>query len=89
MLRRLFRFHICKSATVKPAINSGSPNGFSNIFTDFKQYTTSIPITAGGSTLPRYSTAFGIFLPSGKRINGIARVARVVRATNTIIINIS
>ena len=50
-----------------------------------KQYTTSIPITAGGSTFPKYSTALGIFLPSGKRINGIARVARVVTATSRII----
>lgn len=85
ILNRLFLFHICKATTTTLAISSGNPNGNSANVTFFKQYTTNIPITAGGNTLPRYCTALGIFLLSEKSKNGIARVIKVVIATNAII----
>lgn len=81
MLSRLFRFHKCSATTVPAAINSGSPCGAVITGVSFRQYTTNIPITAGVSTLPRYSIVFGIAFPFGNTRNGSALVANVVTAT--------
>ena len=73
--------------TTTEAISSAAPCGFAKKSTFRKQYTINIPITAGGSTLPRYSTLDGISFPFGKTKNGIARVKKVTIATTAIIDN--
>ena len=62
------------------------PYGYPRISVDLRQYTTSIPMTAGGSTAPMYFTVGGISFPLGKAIKDAARVAKVATATTAIII---
>ena len=60
---------------------SGSPWGAFITGVAFRQYTTSIPITAGVSTFPRYWITAGISFPFGKIRKGTTLVANVVKAT--------
>ena len=67
-------------STHSAAISSGKPHGYFSTLTFLKQYTTSMPITAYGSTLPRYVITFGLFLPSGNAKNGEKRKNAITTA---------
>ena len=61
MLSIAFRLKACTAITHIVAIISGIPYGNAVSIVPFRQYTTSIPIIADGSTLPRYEMYFGTF----------------------------
>ena len=77
----VFRFHRCSSAVAATAMASGSPWLPDRMSTLRRLYTTSNPIMAGGSSLPRSSTTLGSFFPSENSKNGVHRVICVARAT--------
>src|SRR5699024_7887387 len=67
------RFQVCSAATAAMAISSGAPWGSDSQETFRRQYTTSSPIMAGGSTLPRYVTTVGGRFFSGNSQKGSQR----------------
>ena len=87
ILNKLFRFHTWRPAVTATAMASGTPCGAVSTGVVFRQYTTSIPITAGVNTLPRYWITGGISFPFGNSRNGTRRVEKVAAATTNIIRN--
>ena len=85
MLKRLFLFQTWSIAVTATAAISGIPYGALKNVVVFRQYTTSIPMTAGVSTFPRYCMIGGMAFPFGKTRNGTTLVAKVVAATTKII----
>ena len=76
MLSSELRFFHCRITTTAPAISSGRPKGDFVKLIFRRQYITSIPMIAAGSTLPRYAMYAGVcFL---KMMNGRNRRSQVV-----------
>ena len=80
ILKIELRFHMWSRITAAHPTSSGIPNGDAVSVTDFKQYTTSIPIIAYGRTLPSHSINFGVLRLPEKIINGKKRVSAVTAA---------
>lgn len=53
MLANAFRFHACRPMTTAAAMSSGRPCGAVWMLVSLRQYITSMPMIAGGRTLPR------------------------------------
>lgn len=85
MLKRVFLFNAWQMVVITMLISSGKPLGYVKMLTFFKQYITSIPITAKGRTLLNLVIIWGIFLFPLKTKKGIALKRKVVIA----IININ
>lgn len=81
MDKSTFPFQRCSTATAAAERSSGSPWGAAVQETFFRQYTTRRPMTAAGSTRPRYSTTAGGSFFSGNSQKGSHRVIWVPAAT--------
>ena len=77
MDRIILCFHRCSAATTTQAASAGTNPAALVKRTSFRQYTTSIAITAYGSTAPRYRMYAGVSRPSGNSQNGKKRVSIV------------